>query len=163
MTATFENLTPVSELLSEPGPFAEKSVEFGTQVFDRLFAAAQPGAVFSAPVVCGNYTIITASEVSTGGGFGSGKGFGPAPAPKTDGETAPEGQTTPIGGGGGMGGAGGSNGRPLAIISVGPDGVKVEPVVDATKIAITALTTFGLIFATVLKIRRTVKKAEGHK
>jgi hypothetical protein len=41
-------------------------------LLDKVFAAARPGLAFSAPVVAGAYTIITASEVMTGGGFGLG-------------------------------------------------------------------------------------------
>ena len=42
------------------------------EFFDRILATAQPSAVFSAPVVSGAYTVITASEVFAGGGFGFG-------------------------------------------------------------------------------------------
>ena len=34
-------------------------------------------------------------------------------------------------------------GRPVAAITIGPDGVSVEPIVDATKIAIALFTTIG--------------------
>ncbi|HLQ28701.1 MAG TPA: hypothetical protein VK140_05625 [Ktedonobacteraceae bacterium] len=40
----------------------DKSSEQLRPVLERIFAAAQPGAVFSEPVVSGNYTIITASD-----------------------------------------------------------------------------------------------------
>ena len=48
------------------------------EFFDKILAAAQPSAVFSAPVVSGAYMVITASEVFAGGGFGFGGGAGPA-------------------------------------------------------------------------------------
>jgi uncharacterized spore protein YtfJ len=161
MTATFDTFIPASGSTGEFNLAEDKNLEIYTEMLDKLFAAAKPGVVFSAPVVSGNYTIITASEVASGGGFGYGKGVGPVVGPKITGETTPEGKPQPptIGGGSGIGGGGGASGRPLAAIIIGPDGVKVQPIVDATKIAMTALTTFGVILATLMKIRRTVKKA----
>src|SRR5438105_3219363 len=88
--------------------------EQGVRMFEKLFAAAQPGTVFSPPVVSGQYTVITASEVSVGGGFGSGRGFGPANAPSGEGEATSEGTPRQWAGGGGMGGGGGSTARPVA-------------------------------------------------
>ncbi|MBN9387665.1 MAG: hypothetical protein J0I20_06390 [Chloroflexi bacterium] len=164
MTQVFDKFNPVTEPLNGFTPSEDKSMEYGVQAFDKLFAAAQPGAVFSAPVVKGDITIILTSEVSSGGGFGFGKGFGPAgPSPKAEDATGPvskeESQANmPVGGGTGMGGGGGASGRPLAVIMIGPDGVRIQPIVDATKIVITALTTFGMIFAAMLKIRRAARK-----
>jgi uncharacterized spore protein YtfJ len=123
---------------------------------ERIFAAAQPGAVYSQPVVAGNYTIITASEVTSGGGFGSGVGFGPATpsAKKQPGEEGSQsGQADS--GGGGIGGGGGSAGRPVAIIIIGPDGVTVKPVFDLTKIALAGITAW----TTMLVVLRRARKA----
>ncbi len=62
------------------------------------------------------------------------------------------------GGGGGSGGGGGGGGstlaRPVAAISIGPDGVHVEPIVDPTKIAIAMFTAVGAIFMSLGKMRR---------
>ena len=41
---------------------------------DKILGAARASAVFSEPVTTGAYTIVTASEVTAGGGFGSGYG-----------------------------------------------------------------------------------------
>ena len=46
----------------------------------KLFAVAQPGAVYSEPVTVREHTVITASEVKVGMGFGFGMGGGTAPA-----------------------------------------------------------------------------------
>ncbi len=110
--------------------------ELSNLMADKIFAAAQPGAVFSAPVVSGPYTIITASEVAAAGGFGFGSGSGPTDAPD---ESSATGQARQFAGGGGGGGGGGSSGRPIAAIVVGPDGVKIQPIVDPTKIALAAI------------------------
>ena len=63
----------------------------------------------------------------------------------------------PPGSGVGYGGGGGgvTLGRPVAAITIGPDGVSVEPIVDATKIAIALFTTIGamaLMFARMSKL-----------
>lgn len=97
--------------------------EQGAALIDTIMAAAQPGAVFGAPVAAGDSIIITASEVAGGGGFGFGQGH------------APEAGT-----GGGGGGGGGAMGRPVAVIIIGPTGARVEPIVDVTKIALAGIT-----------------------
>ena len=58
----------------------------------------------------------------------------------------PEMQGEGVGLGGGGGGGGAAMARPVAVISVGPNGVQVEPVVDPTKIAIAFFTTLGSMF-----------------
>jgi uncharacterized spore protein YtfJ len=55
----------------------------------------------------------------------------------------------------GGGGGGVTMGRPVAAIIIGPDGVTVEPIVDATKIAIALFTTIGamaLMFSRMMKL-----------
>jgi uncharacterized spore protein YtfJ len=108
--------------------------ELGQEFIHKIFAATQPGTVFSAPVVSGPYTIITASEVAAARGFG----FGSGPTNAPDGATA-NGQARQAAGSGGGGGGGGSSGRPVAAIVIGPDGVKIQPLVDPTKIALAAI------------------------
>ena len=112
----------MSEQTNNLGLFSVKNHEQAMDVLKRLFAVAEPGAVYSAPVTVGDQTVITASEVSIGMGLGFGSGSG----------SSQEG----AGGGGGGGGGGGSMGRPVAVIAIGPQGVRVEPVVDPTKIAL---------------------------
>ena len=109
---------------------------------EGIFAAAQPGAVFGPPVVSGVYTVITASEVVAGGGFGSGWGKGGSAHAASD--------TT---GGGGAGGGGGANARPVAAIVIGPDGVAVRPIFDVTKLTLAGLTAGGALLAAYLRLR----------
>ena len=138
---------------------AEKREAQLSTVWEKIYAAAQPGAVYSEPVTAGNYTVITASEIAAGGGFASGVGFGsPTTPPQQQGETTgPEAQPT-NGGGGGMGGGGGSSGRPVAIIIIGPDGVTIKPVVDVTKIALAAVTAWGTMLLLVSRMRKARKR-----
>lgn len=126
----------------------ERDGEFATAFGAKIFAAAQPGAVFGAPVISGAYTVITASEVGAGGGFGSGRGTGTRPA----GQVADTGAAAQ-GEGGGVGGGGGAMARPVAVIAIGPEGVTVKPIFDVTKIALTGITAWATMLATLLRIR----------
>lgn len=118
---------------------------------DRIFAVAQASAVFSAPVTAGEYTVITASELMAGGGFGS--GFGTTP-PQPAGAPSEAAGRRSAGSGGGGGGGGGARARPVAAIVIGPKGVTVRPVVDATQLGLAALAAFGALFAFGRRFRR---------
>ena len=117
------------------------------QTVEKLFAVAEPGAIFAPPVESGEHTLITASEVMIGMGVGFGLGGGE----EDDGES---------GAGGGGGGGGTSFGRPVAVISIGPNGVDVETVVDVTKIAIAFVTALGAIFLSLRRMRRMSRQLE---
>ncbi len=131
----------------------EKDQQQAQLVAQKIFSAAQPGAVFGEPVVQGAYTVITASEVKAGGGFGFGRGFGPATAPVAPGETGQPPAPETLGGGGG-GGGGWSAGRPVAIVVISPEGVRVRPVVDVTKLLIAAVSAWIGIGAVLARARR---------
>jgi uncharacterized spore protein YtfJ len=124
------------------------------EITERIFAAARPGAVFSDPITAGNYTIITASEVGSGGGFGSGFGFGSKSESAEQQQEGEASTTQPANSGGGFGVGGGSSGRPVAVIAIGPDGVTIKPIFDATKLALAGLTTVGALLAMFRRIRK---------
>ena len=130
----------------------DKYQEQGQAWMEKLLAAARPGAVFGEPVTAGSYTLITASEIGAGGGFGFAGGGGLSPA-ATSSETPAERQEDSRGGSG-IGGGGGSTGRPVATIIIGPEGVRVEPVVDVTKIALAVFTTVGAMLMVLGRMRR---------
>jgi len=144
--------------LDEAVSLIDRAGEQAPKMLEKILAAAQPGAVFGQPVDAGGYTLITAAEVTSGGGFGVGMGRGPAPKP--DAKQSPPAEAAPPGGrrsigGSGFGGGGGSMGRPVAIIAVGPSGVTVRPVVDLTKVALAALTAS----AAMLGLQRAMRRA----
>lgn len=120
-------------------------------VIERLFEVVKPEALYSEPVEAGDHMLITASEliVTMGAGYGGGGGG----SPEDDDEENDENDTS-FGAGGGGGGGGFSMGRPVAVISIGPKGVRVDPIVDPTKIAIAFFTTFAAMAMTLSKIRR---------
>ena len=90
-----------------------------------IFGKAEPGTIFSEPEKLGESLVFTASAWERAGGFGFGSGYGSG-----DGDS---------GAGSGGGGGGASQGRPVAVITVSPDGIRVKPVLDFTKIGVTVV------------------------
>jgi uncharacterized spore protein YtfJ len=140
----------------------DKTREQAAAMLEKIFAAAQPGAVYGQPVSAEGYTVITAAEVTAGGGFGMGMGTGLGPGSRQDATAAPTVDAAPPGGGqagsgGGGGGGGGSMGRPVAIIAIGPDGVTIKPVVDVTKVALAGLAAWATMLG-LLRARRRMSK-----
>jgi uncharacterized spore protein YtfJ len=131
-----------NKLIIESVPNQERANE----LIGRLFDVTQPSAVFSQPITNGPYTVITASEVTVGMGAGYGGGGGVGPD-NDEGETAASG----FGGGGG----GTAMARPVAAIIIEPDGVRVEPIMDPTKIAVAFFTTFISILMSLTKLRKS--------
>ena len=137
----------------------DKTHQQAATMLEKIFAAAQPGAVYGQPVGAEGYTVITAAEVTSGGGFGMGLGLGPPSRPGSgaastaDVARAGDQQT---GGAGGLGGGGGAMGRPVAIIAIGPDGVTVKPVLDVTKVALAGLTAWASLLG-LLHARRKAR------
>ena len=86
--------------------------------------------VFAEPVRIGERVVIPAAAIEFAGGFGFG------------------GDSMSNGGGGG---GGHQAGRPVAIIEAGPDGVRVRPVIDFTRVGLT-------VVAAVLTIWRASRK-----
>jgi len=152
----------MSEKFNEVVVTAVKNQEQAAELVEKLFDVAQPGAVYGEPVTVGEHTVITASEVSVSMGFGYGIGGGTG-AESAEGEAVSEdepqgekGEARGFGGGGGGGGV--SMGRPVAVISIGAEGVQVEPVVDATKIALAFFTMLGsmlIMLGKMLKASRS--------
>lgn len=111
--------------MSDPDP-SDLSKLSGRMVdaLEAIFGPASTDAVFSRPEHVGEEVVITAAAWERAGGFGLGGGGG----------TSPEGET---GSGAGAGGGGASQGRPVAIIRIGPDRTEIRPVIDLTKLAVT--------------------------
>jgi uncharacterized spore protein YtfJ len=114
------------------GPdFTEALDKAGDQIrhaLEGLLGPASPSAVFTDPQAVGDDLVFTATAWERGGGFGFGAGRG---------DDLEGGRGT----GGGGGGGAGSQGRPVAVIRVGPGGIEVRPVIDLTKIGVTILLT----------------------
>ncbi|HET9999618.1 MAG TPA: spore germination protein GerW family protein [Ktedonobacteraceae bacterium] len=104
-------------------PAATDSV---VQAVSQLVSNASVETVFGQPIERDGATIIPCSEISVG--FGMGSGTGPVDE---------HGNPT----GGGSGGGGGSQGRPIAVIVMSQEGVRIEPILDLTKVALAGITT----------------------
>lgn len=135
-----------------------KNHEESIRLTERLYEVVDPDTVFSKPKKAGEYTLITASEIMVGLGSGYGYGSGSF-APPAD-EMTGEGGDVEIdiqagsGSGGGGGGGGMASGRPVAVVSVGPDGVAVHPVIDRTKLGIALLSAVGSMFLAINRFRK---------
>lgn len=123
----------------------ERAHERGAAVLGALVSVASADRVYSEPVVAGDRTVITAAEIQTGMGFGYGLGAGGRGWRR-------RGEALARGGGGGGGQA---MARPVAVVTIDPDGVHVQPVLDRTKIVLTALTALGAIGLTLIRLRRS--------
>jgi uncharacterized spore protein YtfJ len=148
----------MSKDMTEIVAMAVRDQEQAAEIMDKLFAVAKPGAVFSEPVTVGDYTVITASEVKVGMGFGYGSGGGSGTAEERESEEADAEEAAGTGFGAGGGGGGASSGRPVAAISIGPGGVRVEPVVDATTLGLAFFTTIGGMFMMLMRMRRAARE-----
>lgn len=119
----------------------EQAVSAVENTIDTFLDAATVDAVYGEPIQNGDTLIIPAAEVLSVLGFGVGIGSGYG----SGGQDESEGQ------GGGSGGGGGGGGRvlarPVAVVIASPEGVRVEPVLDVTKVALAALTAFGFMVA----------------
>lgn len=133
----FEDDTDDYELTTSSAP---DSIE---TILDNMLDVASVEAVYGVPVEHRDSLIIPAAEVITAMGFGMGMGTGEQPAAQANG--APPSSGSGSGGGGG----GTSRARPVAVIISGPDGVRVEPVFDLTKIALAGMTV-GIFFLGML-------------
>ncbi len=155
----------MSDWLDKMGISILKNQENSQEILEKFVETARPSSVFAPPLTAGDYTVITASEVYAGMGVGFGGGGGSAPAaPKEPAGDQPPAESPkagedelPAGSGVGYGGGGGgvTMGRPVAAITIGPDGVRVEPIVDATKVALAFFTTIGamaLLFSRMMKM-----------
>jgi len=118
---------------------ADKSLQFMETTIEEFMSAASVEAVYGKPVKQGDTLIIPAAEVVAGMGFGVGGGGGGAPE----------------NGGSGVGGGGGGRvlSRPVAVVIASPDGVRVEPVVDVTKVALALFTALGFMVGMVARMR----------
>ena len=142
--------------MSKESGFFSRAIEDwdqGLELMERLVSVAEPSAVFAEPIQAGERTIITASEASIGLGFGYGFGGGSAPELDVEGAEQPEGS----GYGGGGGGGGGGSARPVAAIIVEPQGVRIEPIVDVTKLGLAFFTTLASMFVMAGKIRKATQ------
>ena len=115
---------------------------------ERFLDTASVDLVYGDPVEHGDTLIIPTAEILAGLGFGVGSGSGSSGKHEEEGEEGGDG----YGEGGGGGGGGRTFARPVAIVVSSPEGVRVEPVVDVTKIALGFLTAAGFMTGMILRM-----------
>jgi len=116
------------------------------ETMDTFLSAANVEAVYGEPIEKDDTLIIPSAEVLSFAGFGLGTGYGI--------EAGSEEEDKSVGGGGGGGGGGRVLSRPVAVIIASPDGVRVEPIVDPTKIALAFFTTLGFMVGMIARMKR---------
>jgi len=126
-------------MIAEPRtkPFEVQDAE---RLLDRLAEITKVDAVFGLPIEREGATLITCSEL----GIGLGGGVGTAKP--TDSSKQPEGE--------GVGGAAVARGRPVAVIVMTHDGVKVKPIVNVTRMALTQVAMMGFVFLLTSRLLR---------
>jgi uncharacterized spore protein YtfJ len=125
--------------------------EQGSELLEKLIAAGRADAIFSPPVESGEYKVITVAEARIGMGYGFGGGGGVDD--KERGGESPPNAAYGVGGGGG----GASMARPVAIVEIGPNGARVEPIVDPTKIVLAFLSMLITVFSMGARMRKAAK------
>ena len=116
------------------------------QVMSQMVNTARVHAVFGQPVERGDTIVIPCSEVTIGLGLGSGSG----PIDEKGNQV-----------GGGSGAGGGARGRPIAAIIVSTEGVRVEPIMDMTKIVLAAFTTGAFLLFWLGRLSRITRSDKG--
>lgn len=124
----------------------DESITVVQETMDKFLGAANVNAVYGEPVQKNDNLIIPTAEVVSLAGFGVGSGYAFS--------EEQEGGEKNVSGGGGGGGGGRVLSRPVAVIIASPDGVRVEPVVDPTKIALAFFTTLGFMVGMIARMLR---------
>lgn len=124
-------------------------------IVQTFIESASVDKVYGQPVEVGETKIIPTSENLVVLGFGAGAGYGRG---DFEGEESPNGgQGTGEGAGGGGGGGGRTLSRPVAVVIASPEGVRVEPVADRTKVIMAAITAAGFVAGMFLRMSRDPK------
>ncbi len=124
-------------------PPVEAGLEMFQDTMEEFLAAADVRVVYGEPIQHDDTMIIPTAEVLCGLGFGVGSGSG----------TSTENPDKPAQGSGSGGGGGGRIlSRPVAVVVASPEGVRVEPVVDVTKIALAGLTALGFMVGMMFRM-----------
>jgi uncharacterized spore protein YtfJ len=131
-------------------PTTDIGIQSIQDTMDMFLGTADVTAVYGEPVLHGHEMIIPAAEVLCGMGFGVGYGSGGT-------EKEDKGEPTVPGGGGG-GGGGRSFARPVAVIIAGPEGTRVDPVIDITKIVMAFFTALGFMASFAIRSRHAERK-----
>lgn len=127
---------------SEADSSATEAIE---SIIDNLIQVASVEAAYGGPIQHNDTVIIPAAEVMAAMGFGMGIGDSSDAEPGTGSS------------GSGGGGGGTSFSRPVAVIVSGPEGVRIDPVFDVTKIALAGISAGIFVLGMLAKVQNTRK------
>lgn len=116
-----------------------QSINLVQETLGKIINVANVDAVYGEPIANGDMLVVPSAEIVGLVGFGAGTGRGRAV------------------GFGKVGGAGGWSrvfSRPVAAIVITPTNVRVEPIVDVTKVALAAFTTAGFMLAMIARMSK---------
>jgi uncharacterized spore protein YtfJ len=137
-------------LMDEQLAASKEAADVVEKTMDKFLDAASVDHVYSEPVKYGETVVIPTAEVLSAAGFGLGVWAGSSEEEEDD-----EGVS-------GVGSAGGGGGRvlarPVAVVVVSPEGVRVEPVADRTKVLIALITTLGFMFSILARIKNAGRR-----
>lgn len=128
----------------EINPPVEAGLEMYQDTMEEFLAAADVRVVYGEPIMHEDTMIIPTAEVLCGLGFGVGSGTGVSNDPNSENPSK--------GAGSGGGGGGRILSRPVAVVVASSEGVRVEPVVDITKIALAGLTAVGFMIGMMFRM-----------
>ena len=132
----------------------QRGVAAVNQTMKAFLGTADVNRAFGDPIEHDGRLIIPTSEVLVGMGFGLGFGSGPVREEDEGLEQVEKGE------GGGGGGGGRTLSRPVAVIVAEPEGVRVEPVIDLTKLGVTVLTALGAVALAATKMLKRANEAK---
>lgn len=140
-------MAPTTNLKSQATTSFDPNLALNTMqtTLDKFLSAANVEAVYGPSISQDENTVIPTAEVLSIVGFGLGSGGGSQGIVENENR----------GSGGGGGGGGRVLARPVAAIIISPTGVRVEPIVDVTKIAIAVFTTLGFMTALLTRMKST--------
>lgn len=133
---------------------ADAAIDLVDDTLQTFLSTADVSAVYGEPIEKDDALIIPAAEVVAAMGFGIGSGYGKGSDESDEGE----------GGGAGAAAGGGGGGRvfsrPVAVVVASPEGVRVDPVIDFTKIALAGLTASAFMLGLFLRMLNPRKALE---
>jgi uncharacterized spore protein YtfJ len=125
-----------------------QTIEDINKTMEAFIETASVDRVYGKPIEVGDTKIIPAAENLVALGFGAGSGYGISE--ENEDSEVPNGEGSA---GGGVGG-GRTFSRPVAVIIASPEGIRVEPVFDRTKIAMAAITAAGFMAGMLFRMTR---------
>jgi uncharacterized spore protein YtfJ len=145
MTEDFNKLEGDSSIESPVQSDPNAALNLIQDTMENFIATADVETVYKEPIEHGEALIIPTAEVVAFMGFGVGYGQS-------------SGEDMDSGSGSGGGGGGHVFARPVSVVIASPEGVKVEPVFDMTKIALAGITTAAFMFSMIYRLKKQVKQ-----